>query len=63
MVREFNRYNQSIRLRIEGIQPGSRHYSGHFDADDPESLGSFLSREPDLMVEKRASEIVIRPGN
>ena len=60
MVLEFNRYNRALQLRLEGIEPGSRHYSGNFDADDPESLGAFLSRERDLSVAKENGEIVIR---
>jgi transmembrane sensor len=60
MVREFNRYNRSMQLRLEGIASGSRHYSGNFDADDPQSLGALLSKEQDLSVERREGELVIR---
>lgn len=60
VVREFNRYNHSPQLRLEDIPAGSRHYSGNFDADDPDSLGAFLAREPDLSVNKENGQIVIR---
>jgi transmembrane sensor len=60
MIYEFNRYNQSPRLRLEGVAPGNHHYNGIFDAADPDSLAELLSREPDLMIERRNGEIVIR---
>jgi len=61
MVREFNRYGQSVRIKLEDIEPGSHRYGGIFDADDPDSLADLLSREPDLSVEKRHGEIIVRP--
>jgi transmembrane sensor len=60
MVREFNRYGRSVQIRIEGIEPGTRRYGGIFDADDPQSLADLLAREPDLIVESRGKEIVVR---
>ena len=60
VVREFNRYNSSIRLRLEGVEPGSRHYTGTFEADDPKAFGDFLSRERDLEVIMDERQIVIR---
>jgi transmembrane sensor len=60
MVYEFNRYSRAVRLRLEGIPPGSHHYNGIFDAADPESLAQLLAREPDLEIERRDGEIVIR---
>jgi transmembrane sensor len=60
MIYDFNRYNQSPRLRLEGVAPGSHHYNGIFDAADPDSLAELLSREPDLTIERRNGEIVIR---
>jgi transmembrane sensor len=60
MIYEFNRYNQSQHLTLEGIPPGSRHYNGIFDAADPDSLAELLSREPDLMIERRDGQIIIR---
>jgi len=60
MVYEFNRYNRSTRLTLDGVPPGSHHYNGIFDAADPDSLAALLSREPDLIVERQDGEIVIR---
>ncbi|MBS0418356.1 MAG: FecR domain-containing protein [Proteobacteria bacterium] len=60
MVYEFNRYNQSPRLLLDGVPPGSHHYNGIFDAADPDSLAALLSKEPDLIVERRDGEITIR---
>ncbi|MDP9009115.1 MAG: FecR domain-containing protein [Pseudomonadota bacterium] len=60
VIYEFNRYNQSPRLTLEGIPPGSRHYNGIFDAADPDSLAELLSREPDLVIERRNEQIIIR---
>lgn len=57
---EFNRYSRATRLRLEGVAPRSHHYNGIFDATDPDSLAELLSREPDLIVEKRNGEIVVR---
>jgi len=60
IVYEFNRYNRTIHLTLEGVPLGSRHYNGVFDAADPDSLAELLSREPDLTVERRNGEIIIR---
>jgi transmembrane sensor len=59
IVREFNRYGPTERLRVEGIAPGARRYGGVFDADDPESFAQLLEREKDLRVERLDGEIVI----
>jgi len=60
MIYEFNRYNRVPRLRLEGVPRGSHHYSGIFDAADPDSLADVLSRESDLSVERINGEIIIR---
>jgi transmembrane sensor len=60
MVREFNRYHRNLHLRLEGVPPGSHHYSGIFDADDPGMLATILEHETDLTVERFDGEIVIR---
>jgi transmembrane sensor len=60
MVYEFNRYSRTIRLTLDGVPSGSHHYNGIFDAADPDSLAELLSKEPDLIVERRDGEIVIR---
>jgi transmembrane sensor len=60
VVQQFNSHNVAPKLRLEDIEPGSRHYSATFDVDDPQSFGDYLAREPDLTVERSDGEIVIR---
>lgn len=62
IVTEFNRYNRSMPIRLEGIERGSLRFSGAFNADDPLSLASALMREPELEVVQAADEIMIRPA-
>lgn len=61
MVEELNRYQRDTKLRIDGVVPGSHHYSGIFDPDAPQAFGKFLAREPDLRIEETHGEIRIRP--
>jgi transmembrane sensor len=61
MVAEFNRYNGSMHLRLKDVEGKTRRYDGTFDAADPESFLALLTREPDLQVERRDGEIVVRP--
>lgn len=60
MAAEFNRYNKSLQIRLEGIEPDTFRFSGAFNADDPQSLATLLMREPDLVIERRGSEIIVR---
>jgi transmembrane sensor len=60
MVYEFNRYNPTTRLILEGVPPGTYHYNGIFNVTDPDSLAEILSKEPDLIIERRDREIIIR---
>ncbi len=59
-MREFSRYSPAIQLPLQDVPEGSHHYNGIFDAADPESLTVLLAQEPDLILERRAGEIVIR---
>lgn len=59
-MRQFNSHNVTPKLRLIGIDPGSLHYSATFDADDPQSFGALLEKEPDLAVERPSDEILIR---
>jgi transmembrane sensor len=59
IVAEINRYS-ALKLRLEDAQIGRRRYGGIFDGTDPESLAAVLEREPDLVVERRKDEIVVR---
>ena len=61
MVREFNRYHEDLRLRLDGVPVRSHHYSGIFDADDLVALARLLEQEPDLLLERGNGEMVIRP--
>jgi transmembrane sensor len=60
IVPEFNRYNRTLQMRIENVEPGAYHFTGSFDADDPQSLALLLSKEPELVVEQREGEILIK---
>jgi transmembrane sensor len=60
MAAEFNRYNQAVRLRLIGLEGDEHRFDGTFDATDPQSLATLLSRESDLTVERRDGEILIR---
>jgi transmembrane sensor len=61
IVAEFNRYNKTLRLRVEHLPAATYIFSGAFDADDPASLAELLMREPDLSIQRTDHEIVIRP--
>jgi transmembrane sensor len=56
---EFNRYNDT-QLRIEGATTSARRVTGVFDADKPGALVAFLEGDPQLTVETRGHEVVIR---
>src|SRR5262249_7994790 len=47
---EFNRYNKSTQIHLDGVAPGKFRFSGAFNADDPQSLATLLQRETDLTV-------------
>jgi transmembrane sensor len=57
---EFNRYNRTPQIIIEGDVSRARRYSGVFDADDPRSLMEFLRGDAELDLEERDDRIVIR---
>jgi transmembrane sensor len=57
---EFNRYNATPQISVEGEVIRERHYSGVFDANDPESLLEFLRQDPQLLLERRSNSLVIR---
>lgn len=60
MAVEFNRYNPSLRLRVEGVEPEGHRYTGVFDAEDPDSFVSLLSKESDLSIERNGDEVIVR---
>jgi hypothetical protein len=45
IAEEFNRYNRTLQMRVEGAEASDRRLSGVFDADAPESLLRFLGVE------------------
>jgi transmembrane sensor len=59
---EFNRFNRTPRIRIEGADARAVLVSGVFDADDPESFLLYLSGRRDLTVDVKADLAIIR-GN
>jgi len=58
---EFNRYNRSSQLVVEGEQLRGREFTANFDADDPESLVEFLKSYKDIAIEKHGNEVLISP--
>jgi transmembrane sensor len=60
VVTEFNRYNHAPKIRLEGLDGASRHYTGSFDAHDPGAFAAVLAEEKALSVERSRDEIVIR---
>ncbi len=61
IVREFNRHGGPVRVRIEGMPAGAYHFGGNFNATDPASLADILDHQPELIVERRPGEILIKP--
>lgn len=57
---EFNRYNQTPRLVVEGDAEQLPRYTGVFDADDPRSLLAFLREDSQITLEEQGPEIIIR---
>ncbi len=60
IAEDFNRYNRTPKIHIEGEQLRMRQYSGVFDADDPQSLADYLVRVAGLSAERAGNTIVIR---
>ncbi|HEY7638152.1 MAG TPA: FecR domain-containing protein [Steroidobacteraceae bacterium] len=61
---EFNRYNATPRLRIEGDALRAQRFNGVFNAHSPESLVEYLQEylhgDPSIVFERTDDEIVIR---
>jgi ferric-dicitrate binding protein FerR (iron transport regulator) len=61
VISEFNRYNRAPRFRLVGDEAlAGRHYSGEFDADDPESLLQLLAGDPKLSVARNGDDVFVR---
>ena len=57
---EFNRYNTTPRLRVEGEALGAKRFNGVFNARSPESLVAYLAQDAGIVFERNAGEVVIR---
>lgn len=61
IVEEFQRYNRSPLIRVEGEELRARTFNGVFDADDPQTLVAYLATDNTIAFERRGNELVIRP--
>lgn len=61
IVEEFQRYNRTPLIRVEGEELRSRTFNGVFDADDPQTLVAYLATDNTIAFERRGDELVIRP--
>ncbi len=59
---EFNRYNRTPKIRVEGdaLQRRTFLVVRHYDADNPESLLDFLAAEDDIEVVRQGEIVTIR---
>ncbi len=55
---EFNRYNR-IQLNIVDKQLATRRMSGRFEADEPQSLLDFLTRNGDVRLQQQGDAITL----
>jgi transmembrane sensor len=60
IVSEFNRYNRTPQLQVEGPEVGALRYNGVFGARNPESLLTYLSKAGAVTFERRGDEVIIR---
>lgn len=61
IVEEFQRYNRTPLIRVEGEELRARTFNGVFDADDPQTLVAYLATDNTIAFERRGNELVIRP--
>lgn len=59
IAQEFNRYNRTPQIRIEGTALAMRRYTGVLDAGDWEGLIQLLANENLIAVDRTGDEIVI----
>jgi len=60
IVGEFNRYNRTPQLRVEGTEVGALKFNGVFGARSPESLLTYLAKSGAVAYERRGDEVIIR---
>lgn len=59
IVAEFNRYNR-LQLSVEDATARARRYTAVFDANEPQALLRFLSKEHDLEFDRQGDVLIIR---
>ena len=57
---EFNRYNRTPKIRVEGAILQAQRYSGMFDANDPESFLQYLAADRRLAFDRSTELVVVR---
>jgi transmembrane sensor len=62
IVEEFARYNRTPRIRVEGEALRQRRFDGVFDADDPETLVTYLATDRTIALDRRGDVLIIRAG-
>lgn len=60
IIEEFQRYNRTPLIRVEGEELRARTFNGVFDADDPQTLVAYLATDNTIAFEHRGNELVIR---
>lgn len=60
MAAEFARYNRSPVIVIEDKELQARRFSGVFNADDPESLVTFLESDDEISIERQGDRFIVR---
>ena len=60
IANEFNRYNRIPQIRLEGQEVKARRYTAVFDADNPQTLLKFLSKDDGLRFSAEGSDFVIQ---
>ena len=60
ITQEFNRYNRTPHIRVEGDSVRARRYTAVFDADNPQTLLKFLAKDGELRFAAEGDDFVIR---
>jgi transmembrane sensor len=56
---EFNRYNKSPRIVVEGDDARAKRFGGTFDADDPQAITEVLAGNSALAIQRTDDAIII----
>lgn len=57
---EFNRYNRTPQIRVEGDALRKKRFSGVFDADNPELLLLYLKTDSRFTFDRTGEELILR---